>query len=97
MSELSQASQEVAKDKIPDWDENWFGQPSGAIGRASGQLEEWEQFIPEYTDVDVATNKGQTNVERFRQNLVDDPKLMNELLAELDEIEKLNKDRHEKP
>jgi len=97
LSELSQASQEVAKDKIPDWDENWFAQPdSGVRGKTPSTGEDWEQFIPEYTDMDIPTNKGQANVERFRQNLVNDPQLMNELLAELDDIERLNKDDHPK-
>jgi hypothetical protein len=93
LSELSLASEEVAKDKIPDWDEQWFAQPSSKKNAA----EDWEQFIPEYVDLDAPAHRGQANVERFRQNLVNDPQLMSELLAELDDIEKLNQDEFPKP
>jgi hypothetical protein len=86
-SELSQASQEATKDKIPEMDDNWFAPP--AAKSDDGILEDWEKFIPEYTDPDPATSKSQANVERFRQNLVNDPQMMNELLAELDDIEQL--------
>jgi hypothetical protein len=93
LSELSQASAAVAKDKIPDWQGEWFTQPHLQKNAA----EEWEQFIPEYIDLDAPAHRGQANVERFRQNLVNDPQLMSELLAELDDIEKLNKDEFPKP
>jgi hypothetical protein len=86
-SELSQASQEATKDKIPEMDDNWFAPP--AAKSDDGILEDWEKFIPEYTDPDPVTSKSQANVERFRQNLVNDPQMMNELLAELDDIEQL--------
>jgi hypothetical protein len=92
LSELSLASEEVAKDKIPDWDEQWFAQPS----QPKNDAEDWEQFIPEYVDLDAPAHRGQANVERFRQNLVNDPQLMSELLAELDDIEKLNQDEFPK-
>jgi hypothetical protein len=93
LSELSQASAAVAKDKIPDWQGEWFTQPHLQKNTA----EEWEKFIPEYIDLDAPAHRGQANVERFRQNLVNDPQLMSELLAELDDIEKLNKDEFPKP
>ncbi len=93
LSELSQASAAVAKDKIPDWQGEWFTQPH----LQKNVAEEWEQFIPEYIDLDAPAHRGQANVERFRQNLVNDPQLMSELLAELDDIEKLNKDEFPKP
>jgi hypothetical protein len=86
-SELSQASQEATKDKIPEMDDNWFAPP--AAKSDDGILEDWEKFIPEYTEPDPVTSKSQANVERFRQNLVNDPQMMNELLAELDDIEQL--------
>jgi hypothetical protein len=87
LSELSQVSQDATKAKIPDLEDDWFAQPVSR-GEDSG-MDDWEKFIPEYTDPNSATNKGQANVERFRQNLVNDPQLMNELLAELDDIEHL--------
>lgn len=90
LSELSQVSEEVTRDKIPDWNEHWLNrsiEPKVAT-------EDWESFIPEYVDLDA--HQGQANVERFRQNLVNDPQLMSELLAELDDIEKLNKDERPK-
>ncbi len=93
LSELSQASQEVARDKIPDWDEQQFSyspQPKSVV-------EDWESFIPEYVDLDAPTYQGNTNVERFRQNLVNDPQLMSELLAELDDIEQSNQDGFSNP
>ena len=90
-AELSQVSEEVAKDKIPEWDEHWFtpNDPPAAV-------EDWESFIPEYVDFDAPVQQGQANVQRFRQNLVNDPQLMSELLAELDDIERLNKDEQSK-
>jgi hypothetical protein len=87
LSELSQVSQDATKAKIPDIEDDWFAQ-SISRGEDSG-MDDWEKFIPEYTDPNSTTNKGQANVERFRQNLVNDPQLMNELLAELDDIEQL--------
>ncbi len=93
LSELSQASAEVAKDKIPNWDEQWFSSPQ----KLKDTSADWEQFIPEYVDLDAPAHRGQANVERFRQNLVNDPQLMSELLAELDDIEKLSKDEFPKP
>jgi hypothetical protein len=93
LSELSQASAEVAKDKIPNWDEQWFSSPQ----KPKNSSADWEQFIPEYIDLDAPAHRGQANVERFRQNLVNDPQLMSELLAELDDIEKLSKDEFPKP
>jgi hypothetical protein len=48
---------------------------------------EWEEFMPECADLNTISGKNQANVERFRQNLVNDPQLMSELLAELDDLE----------
>ncbi len=99
LSELSQVSQDATKAKIPDLEDDWFAQPVSR-GEDSG-MDDWEKFIPEYTDPNSTTNKGQANVERFRQNLVNDPQLMNELLAELDDIEQLGEGKtpgsHPKP
>jgi hypothetical protein len=86
LSELSQASRAVTKEKIPDLNDNWFPQPTQG---EDSTMDDWEKFIPEYTEPNSTANKGQANVERFRQNLVNDPQLMNELLAELDDIEHL--------
>ncbi len=87
LSELSQVSEEVTRDKIPDWNEHWLNRSNEQQAAA----EDWESFIPEYVDLDAPAHQGQANVERFRQNLVNDPQLMSELLAELDDIERLNK------
>jgi hypothetical protein len=92
LAELSQVSEEVAKDKVPEWDEQWFIK-SDEPPLAS---EDWESFIPEYVDFDAPVQQGQANVQRFRQNLVNDPQLMSELLAELDDIERLSKDEQSK-
>ncbi len=88
LSELSQASQEVVKDKLSGWDEQQFNYDP----QQKSVMEDWESFIPEYVDLDAPTPQGNTNVERFRQNLVNDPQLMSELLAELDDIEQSSKD-----
>ncbi len=90
LSELSQVSEEVTRDKIPDWNEHWLNRSI----EQKAATEDWESFIPEYVHLDA--HQGQVNVERFRQNLVNDPQLMSELLAELDDIEKLNKDEQPK-
>jgi hypothetical protein len=92
LAELSQVNEEVTKDKIPEWDEQWLNR-SDEPPLAS---EDWENFIPEYVDFDAPIHQGQANVQRFRQNLVNDPQLMSELLAELDDIERLNKEEQSK-
>jgi hypothetical protein len=92
LAELSQVNEEVTKDKIPEWDEQWLAR-SDEPPLAS---EDWENFIPEYADFDAPIHQGQANVQRFRQNLVNDPQLMSELLAELDDIERLNKEEQSK-
>jgi hypothetical protein len=89
LAELSQVSEEVIKDKIPEWDEQWL---TRSDEQPVTTEEDWESFIPEYVDFDAPVQQGQANVQRFRQNLVNDPQLMSELLAELDDIERLNKD-----
>jgi hypothetical protein len=81
LSELSEASDLMTKDKLAD---KSMGKVGGFGGRPPA---EWDEFLPEY---DAAANKNQANVERFRQNLVNDPQLMSELLAELDDIEQLD-------
>jgi hypothetical protein len=93
LAELSQVSEEVVKDKVPEWDEQWFTRSDEPPVATE---EDWESFIPEYVDFDAPVHQGQANVQRFRQNLVNDPQLMSELLAELDDIERLNKDEQSK-
>jgi hypothetical protein len=92
LSELSQVNEEVTKEKIPEWDEKWFTRAD----EPPLASEDWENFIPEYVDFDAPVHQEQANVQRFRQNLVNDPQLMSELLAELDDIERLNKDEQSK-
>jgi hypothetical protein len=94
LSELS----DVTKDKLPDIEANWLAKASSGItGDPNFSVEEhttrppaeWDEFMPECADLNTVTNKNQANVERFRQNLVNDPQLMSELLAELDDLEEL--------
>jgi hypothetical protein len=94
LSELS----DVTKDKLPDIEANWLAKASSGIaGDPNFSIEEhtsrppaeWDEFMPECADLNTVTNKNQANVERFRQNLVNDPQLMSELLAELDDLEEL--------
>jgi hypothetical protein len=83
LSELSEAGDQMTKNKLAAREKdskienNFTGRPPA----------EWDEFLPEY---DATVNKNQANVERFRQNLVNDPQLMSELLAELDDIELLD-------
>jgi hypothetical protein len=89
LSELS----DVTRENLPDLEANWLSDPtdettgsnripSSNIARSSV---DWDEFMPECADLN--TGKNQANVERFRQNLVNDPQLMSELLAELDDLE----------
>jgi hypothetical protein len=94
LSELSQVSRAVTKEKIPDLHDSWFPKPPQG---EDSPMDDWEKFIPEYTEPSSKANKGQANVERFRQNLVNDPQLMNELLAELDDIEHLGEGNSPQP
>jgi hypothetical protein len=84
LSELSEASDLMTQDKLAD---KSMGKIGGFGGRPPA---EWDEFLPEY---DATANKNQANVERFRQNLVNDPQLMSELLAELDDIEQLDDEK----
>jgi hypothetical protein len=81
-SELS----DVTKDKLPDLESHWL---SAAAAKSSPT--DWDEFMPEYPEV----NKNQANVERFRQNFSNDPQLMRELLAELeDNLKEEGKSKH---
>jgi hypothetical protein len=85
LSELSEAGDLMTKDKL--------AKQSKVGGFAGRPPAEWDEFLPEY---DAAAHKNQANVERFRQNLVNDPQLMSELLAELDNIEQLDSEGRSK-
>ncbi len=87
LSELS----DVTKDKLPDLESHWLSAGESGATNSSVSVKsspaEWEEFMPEYPEVNTVASKNQANVERFRQNLVNDPQLMSELLAELDDLE----------
>jgi hypothetical protein len=91
LSELS----DVTKDKLPDLEASWLSdansETTGSNQFSTGDMArapaDWDEFMPECADLNTMTNKNQANVERFRQNLVNDPQLMSELLAELDDLE----------
>jgi hypothetical protein len=87
LSELSDAT----KNQMPDLEAHWLSATTPTSAKSSPS--DWEEFMPEYPDVNNVINKNQANVERFRQNLVNDPQLMSELLAELDDLEKLENTR----
>jgi hypothetical protein len=81
LSELS----DVTKDKVPDLESHWLSAANNSSAKSAPS--DWEEFMPEYPEVNTIASKNQANVERFRQNLVNDPQLMSELLAELDDLE----------
>jgi hypothetical protein len=85
LSELS----DVTKDKLPDLEASWLSDANSETtsGDAARAPADWDEFMPECADFNTMANKNQANVERFRQNLVNDPQLMSELLAELDDLE----------
>ncbi len=85
LSELS----DVTKDKVPDLESSWLS--ASVSSSAKSAPSDWEEFMPEYPEVNTIASKNQANVERFRQNLVNDPQLMSELLAELDDLEEESK------
>ncbi len=91
LSELS----DVTKDKLPDLEASWLSDANSettggnrlSVGKGARAPADWDEFIPECADLNTMASKNQANVERFRQNLVNDPQLMSELLAELDDLE----------
>jgi hypothetical protein len=85
LSELS----DVTKDKVPDLESHWLSATSNSSVSAKSSPSDWEEFMPEYPEVSTVASRNQANVERFRQNLVNDPQLMSELLAELDDLEEM--------
>ncbi len=85
LSELS----DVTKDKVPDLESRWLSATTSSSAKSAPS--DWEEFMPEYPEVNTIASKNQANVERFRQNLVNDPQLMSELLAELDDLEEEGK------
>jgi hypothetical protein len=85
LSELS----DVTKDKMPDLESHWLSSNTNSSVTAKSSPSDWEEFMPEYPEVSAVASKNQANVERFRQNLVNDPQLMSELLAELDDLEEM--------
>jgi hypothetical protein len=85
LSELS----DVTKDKVPDLESHWLSAATSGSVSANSSPSDWEEFMPEYPEVSTVASKNQANVERFRQNLVNDPQLMSELLAELDDLEEM--------
>jgi hypothetical protein len=85
LSELS----DVTKDKVPDLESHWLSAATNGSVSAKSSPSDWEEFMPEYPEVNTVASKNQANVERFRQNLVNDPQLMSELLAELDDLEEM--------
>jgi hypothetical protein len=85
LSELS----DVTKDKVPDLESHWLSAATSGSVSAKSVSSDWEEFMPEYPEVSTVASKNQANVERFRQNLVNDPQLMSELLAELDDLEEM--------
>jgi hypothetical protein len=85
LSELS----DVTKDKVPDLESHWLSAVTNGSVSSKSSPSDWEEFMPEYPEVNTVASKNQANVERFRQNLVNDPQLMSELLAELDDLEEM--------
>jgi hypothetical protein len=85
LSELSN----VTKNKVPDLESHWLSAATGGSVSVKSSPSDWEEFMPEYHEVNTVASKNQANVERFRQNLVNDPQLMSELLAELDDLEEI--------
>jgi hypothetical protein len=85
LSELS----DVTKDKVPDLEAHWLSAATSGSVSIKSSPSDWEEFMPEYPEVNTVASKNQANVERFRQNLVNDPQLMSELLAELDDLEEM--------
>ncbi len=85
LSELS----DVTKDKVPYLESHWLSAATSGSVLANSSPSDWEEFMPEYPEVSTVASKNQANVERFRQNLVNDPQLMSELLAELDDLEEM--------
>ncbi len=85
LSELS----DVTKDKVPDLESHWLSAATNGSVSVKSSPADWEAFMPEYPEVNTVASKNQANVERFRQNLVNDPQLMSELLAELDDLEEM--------
>jgi hypothetical protein len=85
LSELS----DVTKDKVPDLESHWLSAATNGSVAANSSPSDWEEFMPEHPEVSTVASKNQANVERFRQNLVNDPQLMSELLAELDDLEEM--------
>jgi hypothetical protein len=85
LSELS----DVTKDKMPDFESHWLSSTTNSSVSAKSSPSDWEEFMPEYPEINSIASKNQANVERFRQNLVNDPQLMSELLAELDDLEEM--------
>jgi hypothetical protein len=91
LSELS----DVTKDKLPDLEASWLSDTNNetnagkrfSTGDMARAPADWDEFMPECADLNTMASKNQANVERFRQNLVNDPQLMSELLAELDDLE----------
>jgi hypothetical protein len=83
LSELS----DVTKDRMPDLEAHWLSENGSTVPKSAPS--DWEEFMPEYPAVNSVATKNQANVERFRQNLVNDPQLMSELLAELDDLEEM--------
>jgi hypothetical protein len=85
LSELS----DVTKDRVPDLESHWLSAATSGSVSVKSSPSDWEEFMPEYPEVNTVASKNQANVERFRQNLVNDPQLMSELLAELDDLEEM--------
>jgi hypothetical protein len=85
LSELS----DVTKDKVPDLESHWLSAANNSSVSGNSSPSDWEEFMPEYPEVSAVASRNQANVERFRQNLVNDPQLMSELLAELDDLEEM--------
>jgi hypothetical protein len=86
LAELS----DVTKNNMPDLEAHWLSATTNTSAAVTSSPSDWEEFMPEYPDINHVANKNQANVERFRQNLVNDPQLMSELLAELDDLEATN-------
>jgi arsenate reductase-like glutaredoxin family protein len=89
LSELS----DVTKDKVPDLESHWLSAATSGSISVKSSPSDWEEFMPEYPEVNTVASKNQANVERFRQNLVNDPQLMSELLAELDDLEEMEESK----
>jgi hypothetical protein len=89
-SEISAPSRSpMAEVADAELDHQSFGRFDGTRSVTDSKVSpaEWEEFMPECADLNTISGKNQANVERFRQNLVNDPQLMSELLAELDDLE----------